>query len=255
MGEEPRGLSRPERELRILPDAGAACRDAAELFASSCEERTRAGKPFRVALSGGSTPREFYSLLADPAEPFRARVDWGGTHAFWGDERMVPPNDPRSNFCMAEESLLSKVPIPRVNVHRIRGEIADADEAAAEYGESLRSVFGLAGGEAPRFDLMLLGLGADGHTASLFPSAFARDDGRLAAATPEYDGVRRVTLTLRVLNASARAAFLVVGAEKAAMLHTVLDGPLRPDLIPAQAVRPTEGKTFWLVDSAASSSL
>lgn len=234
-------------ELRILDELAQA---AAEEITRSAEEASSRGR-FTIALSGGSTPKPVYRLLAE--EPYRDRIAWDRVHVFWVDERHVPPDHPDSNFGMAHDALLSRVPIPTDNIHRIRSEKPDAERAAEEYGWTLRSAFDLDEGQWPRFDLVLLGLGADGHTASLFPGSDAvRERSRLAIAPWVSSlGAYRITLTVPVLNHAALVLFLVSGEEKAEALHTVLEGDYQPDRFPAQAVRPEEGRLLWLVDRAA----
>jgi 6-phosphogluconolactonase len=202
-----------------------------------------------VALAGGSTPQSLYRLLADDKGPYRTRVPWESTHVFFGDERMVPPDDPDSNARMAFEALLRHVPVPEEQVHRIRGENPDPDRAAEEYEEMLRDTFRLAGREQPRFDLVLLGLGADGHTASLFPGDRAlRETERLAVpATAPVPPHARVTLALPVLNAASSVLFLVSGAAKAPAVQRVRKG----EDLPAARVRPSSGALLWLCDRAA----
>lgn len=204
---------------------------------------------FTVALAGGSTPRALYRLLADEKGPYHTRVPWESTHVFFGDERMVPPDDPESNARMAFESLLRFVPIPEEQVHRIRGENPDPDRAAEEYEEMLRNTFRLAPRERPRFDLILLGLGADGHTASLFPGDRAIEESeRLAVpATAPVPPRSRVSLTLPVLNAASSVLFLISGATKAPAVQRVRRG----ENLPAARVRPESGALLWLCDRAA----
>ena len=174
-------MSQPE--IRILADGDDLCRVAAEEFVRLADEAVRARGRFTVALSGGSTPEALYRLLAAEDGGFRARVPWGQAHFFWGDERHVPPDHPDSNYRMAYEAMLSRVPVPPGNVHRIPAENPDAAEAAAEYAQTLRRFFDVAAGRFPRFDLILLGMGSDGHTASLFAGTDAvHDRTRLVAA-------------------------------------------------------------------------
>lgn len=211
---------------------------------------------FRLALSGGSTPRRLYSLLA--SEP---RVDWPRVHVFWSDERCVPPASPQSNYRMAREALLDRVPLPEANVHRIHGE-RDALSAAAAYERELRQTFSAPEGSPSldpgrRFDLVLLGLGEDGHTASLFPGTAALRETARWVVAQEVDALppRRITLTPPVINAAAEVAFLVSGPEKAAILEQVIEGPYRPRELPAQLVAPRAGRLRWLADAAAAGSL
>lgn len=232
-----------------------------ETFAAAAEEFvlavSRGDGPVRVALSGGSTPRPLYSLLADPSKPYRGRIPWPRLHVFWSDERHAPPDHPSSNYRMACESLLSKVPLPPGNVHRVAGERSDAVSAAAAYEAEIERHFGLLPGVPPRFDLILLGLGGEGHVASLFPESPAfSETGRLVSAPwVEEVQARRITLTPGVINAAARILLLVVGGEKAAIVRAVLQGPRRPTLVPAQSVAPAAGRATWLLDAAAGGAL
>jgi 6-phosphogluconolactonase len=217
-----------------------------------------APRPFTLALAGGSTPRSLYQLLADAAGPYRARLPWERFHFFWGDERHVPPDHPDSNYRMAREAMLDRVPVAPTNVHRIAAELADARQAAAAYEQELRGFFGLPPKRAwPRFDYLLLGLGEEGHTASLFPGSPALDERERLVAAPwvEAHQTFRITLTPPALNHAARVVFLVSGAQKAAALREVLAGELRPHLYPAQVVQPDDGELLWLVDRAAASLL
>ena len=247
-------------DVRDLPDVAAVQRAAAEEVTARIEAAVRARGLALIALSGGSTPRGLHALLADETAPFRARVPWSRLHVFWGDERAVPPDHPESNYRMALESLLGRVPIPPVHVHRIESEDPDPALAAARYADDLRGVFGahdrLENGW-PRFDLIILGMGADGHTASLFPGTDAlHETGRVAVAVwvPKLHA-HRITLTPPVLNRADCALFLVTGTDKAETLAAVLAGPSRPDVYPSQTVRPTAGPPIWLVDRAAASHL
>jgi len=237
----------------VLDSPAAVAAAAAQEFVRLATEAIAARGRFAVALAGGSTPRALYTLLADEAAPYRARIDWDKVHVFFGDERQVDPDHPDSNCRMATETLIGRVPIPAEQVHRIRGENPDADRAAEEYDEILTADFHLSAGDRPRFDLVLLGMGPDGHTASIFPgSAAARITDRLAAGVRvEPPGHDRVTLTLPVLNAAAAVVFMIAGADKAAALARVAAGH---DL-PAGRVRPADGTLLWLVDRAAAASL
>jgi len=232
-----------------------------ELFAAAAEEVVRAANHavaergrFTIALSGGSTPRNLFNLLATNA---RTVLPWDRMFFFWGDERHVPPTDPDSNYRMADEALLSKVPVPAGNVFRIAAENADAAAAAESYEKTLQEFFALAPGQFPVFDLILLGMGPDGHTASLFPcTAGLQEKSRLVIANwVEKFKTSRITLTLPVLNAARCVTFLVSGTDKAPALHAVLesDAPVEQD--PSKLVRPADGKLIWLVDRAAASEL
>jgi len=239
----------------VVPDAAALAGMAAERIAKLAEEAVARAGRFTVALAGGATPKGLYALLA--TEPYRARVPWGQAEIFWGDERWVPPEHPESNYRMAAEALLRHVPIRPGQIHRMRGEDPDPGRAAAEYEALLRETFGVAPGVPPRLDLVLLGLGADGHTASLFPGSPAlRETERLAVAVfVERLGARRLTLTLPVLNEAAAILFLVAGGDKASVLRTVLEVPEAAGPLPARLVCPREGSVTWLVDAAAASRL
>ncbi len=207
---------------------------------------------FTVALSGGNTPRLLYELLAQ--EAFKDRVDWSVVHTFFGDERMVPADHPDSNYRMAREALLSHMPIPDENVHRMNG-IGAAVTNAGVYEKELRKFF--AGSEWPRFDLVLLGLGKDGHTASLFPGTSALSEKHAWVVANWIDEFQssRLTLTAPAINAAANVDFLVTGADKAQALATVLEGPSHPEQLPAQLIRPESGSVTWLVDRQAASKL
>ena len=243
--------------LVVVDDADALAREAASELTRRAQRCVAATGRFTVALSGGSTPRRLYALLADPAAPSRAAVPWGATHVFWGDERHVPPDDPQSNYRMANEELLSRVPVPPDHVHRIEGERADAAEAAEAYARELQRFFGLAPGEAPRFDLVLLGMGPDGHTASLFPGseALAVTDRLAVAAWIQKFQSYRITLTLPVFDNAAAVHFLVSGADKAATLRAVFDPKTPAETFPCQRIRPGQGELLWLVDRAAAGGL
>jgi len=244
-------------DIRILADAGELSRAAAEEFVRQAEEAVRTRGLFTVALSGGSTPKAMYRLLANEGEAsFRGRVPWEKIHFFWGDERHVPPDHPDGNYRTAHEAMLSRVPIPPENLHRIKAEDSDARNAAADYDQELRTFFfprRMTVEALPRFDLVLLGLGPDGHTASLFPGTDAIHDQTRFVAAPwvEKFHAYRITLTSPVLNNAACIMFLISGEAKAEALRTVLEGAYQPDRFPAQLIRPTLGRLLWLVDRAA----
>ncbi|HUA14697.1 MAG TPA: 6-phosphogluconolactonase [Verrucomicrobiae bacterium] len=232
-----------------------------ELFAGSAEEVFRAAEDaveargrFTIALSGGSTPKSLYNLLATNA---RYALPWEQMYFFWGDERHVPPNDPESNFRMANEAMLSKIPVPAENVFRVPAENPDAAAAAEAYGETLRKFFASEAGQFPSFDLILLGIGPDGHTASLFPGTAAlQEKSRLVVANwVEKFKTNRITFTLPLLNAARKVVFLVSGTDKAPALHAILEGNQPGEQYPAKLVRPVDGKLIWLVDRAAASGL
>ncbi|HYO14294.1 MAG TPA: 6-phosphogluconolactonase [Thermoanaerobaculia bacterium] len=244
-------------EVRVFSDAAELARAAAEAVAEAAGETARHADRFTLALSGGSTPEATYRLLASREEPFRDRLPWSLIHFFWGDERHVPPDHPESNFRMASRAMLDAVPVPPGNIHPIPGEEPDAARAAGEYEAELRSSFQLSRGEPPRFDLVLLGLGADGHTASLFPGTRAIHERERLVVAHWVDklGAFRITLTPPVFNAAARVIFLVSGETKAGALRAVLRGDFEPDRVPAQIVRPVNGSLVWMVDRKAARDL
>ncbi len=238
-------------EVRILGDAAAIARRAAEKFIDAAAAAAKEKGSFRVALAGGSTPKALYVLLVSDA--LRGRLPWDKMQVFFGDERHVGPDHPDSNFRMATEAMISKSPLRADQVHRIKAENPDAEQAARDYEQELRSHFKLADGEAPPFDLVLLGMGTEGHTLSLFPGTKAlRDNGRLVMSN--WVGklfVERVTLTAPAVNDAMQVIFMVAGADKALALKAVLEGPYEPEQLPAQLIQPKKGKLFWLVDAAA----
>lgn len=242
------------KEIRILTTPQ-------ELFAAAAEEVVRAAKDavaqrgrFSIALAGGSTPKGLYNLLATNA---RSILPWDRMFFFWGDERHVPPKDHDSNYRMADESMLSKIPVAPGNVFRLKTENPDAAAVAEDYEQTLRKFFNLSAGQFPRLDLILLGMGPDGHTASLFPGTAAlQEKSRLVVANwVEKMQASRLTLTLPVLNAAAEVAFVVSGTDKAPALREVLESEAPGDLYPAKLVRPSNGKLIWLIDRAAASQL
>jgi 6-phosphogluconolactonase len=205
-----------------------------------------------MGLSGGSTPRALFRLLANP--DFAPRIDWSRVHIFWGDERCVPPDHQDSNYGMARETLLDHVPLPEDNICRIRGEI-DPQQAAAEYEQVLRIFFSNA--DTPRFDLLLQGMGDDGHTASLFAGTqalYERTRWVIENYVPKLE-MWRITLTVGAINAAAHVIFLVTGQNKAATLREVLNGPHQPEYYPSQLVQPADGELIWMADAAAAARL
>lgn len=240
-----------DTEIVVLSDAEAVAREAAGHFVRLARQGTESRGRFSVALSGGSTPAVLYQLLAE--KPYRDQITWEAVHLFWGDERCVPPGDPDSNYRLANEALVSHVPIPTDNVHRMPGEL-EPEAAARAYVRDLEDYFC---GPRPRFDLVLLGLGNDGHTASLFPESSAlREAERMVVAVEAHYRDRpahRVTLTLPAINSARQVLFLVAGSAKAEILRAVLEGPV--GRLPAQEIRPTAGQLTWLVDAAAATLL
>jgi 6-phosphogluconolactonase len=239
-------------EVRVVAGPAELARAAAEEWRARALAAVAASGRFAIALTGGSTPRALYALLADPAAPWRDALPWARTHVFFGDERCVPPDHPDSNYGMARDALLAHVPLAPGNVHRMRGE-DDPEAAARAYEADLRASLG----PAPRFDLLLLGMGPDGHVASLFPGSPALEDrARLVATTralpsaPPPHGPR-ITLTFPALEAAARVLFLVTGAAKAHAVARALSGESGSRAVPAARVRPPDGSVLWLVDRAA----
>ena len=242
-----------EREVRILPDAAAVTRRAAEFFVQAAQEAVVTSDSFTVALSGGSTPKNLYSLLADDAG-LRAQLPWEKMHFFFGDERHVPPDHPDSNFRMANEALFAKALVKPSRITRIKGEYADAEKAALEYEQALRGYFIMEAGALPRFDLVLLGMGDEGHTLSLFPGTKALHAPADRIVVRNWVGklyTERITLTASAVNQANRVIFLVTRADKAPALKAVLEGPYEPEQLPAQLIQPAHGKLLWLVDKAA----
>lgn len=225
-------------EARVLTDPIATAAEVAGWLAEQCRD----SDTFRIAVSGGSTPRFLFEALA--SSTFRESIDWASWHVFFCDERAVAPDHPQSNYRLVHDALLSKVAIPVGQVHRMEAERGDIDSAAAEYSQLLENECGA----PPRLEVVLLGLGTDGHTASLFPGTPALEVDSMWATRgrgPE-EPVDRITLTLPTLNAAARAAFLVTGAAKADALRGVVSGT-----VPAARVRPNHGQLFWFLDAAA----
>lgn len=219
--------------IEIFANAQELARGAAEYFVARSGEAMAQKGFFTVALSGGSTPKALYQLLVD------LDVPWSRTHFFWSDERHVPPDHPDSNYRMAHEAMLSRVPVPESNIHRIHGENPDAAEAANAYEQTLLPL-----------DLILLGLGTDGHTASIFPGSEALHETKRLVAAPwvEKFNTYRITMTLPLLNNGASVLFLVSGAEKAGIVKEVIEGPKQ---YPAQFVQPTHGQLLWMLDKDA----
>lgn len=240
--------------LRIYRDAEELAHGAAKEFQLRASREIESRGRFSVALSGGSTPKRLFRVLAD--HPFREAVPWQNIHVFWGDERTVPPDHPDSNFGSAHEILLSKVAIPAANVHRIEGE-RDPEDAAVRYEQRLRRHFELAAHRLPQFDLVFLGLGGDGHTASLFPDSEALNERERLVVAPWVKKLDtyRVTLTPPVINRAACILFLVSGQDKAEVLERILEHPDEGPLLPAQVIRPTAGELYWLVDELAGRNL
>jgi 6-phosphogluconolactonase len=248
------------RKLRIKyyvePDPAALARRAAQYFVEMAGEAVAAQGRARIAISGGSTPKAAFQLMADPRQPWRGRMPWDCLDLFWVDERTVGPNDAESNYRMTREALLDHVPLHPHQIHRIEGEL-EPEVAAARYESELRNSFRLEGAESPRFDLVALGMGADGHTASLFPrTAAIHEMSRLVAANPvAQKDTTRITLTWPVINHASSVFFLIAGADKAEILKEVLIGPRDPERLPSQLIWPCSGILTLILDKAAAALL
>jgi 6-phosphogluconolactonase len=232
--------------VATFPDQDTLAEAAAQHIVTLAKEAITTRGRFSIALSGGSTPKQTLSCLA--SDEFAPMMDWQKVHVFWGDERCVPPDHADSNYLMAREVMLDRVPIPIENIHRIQAELNPTD-AAHIYETELRAFFQ----EVPRFDLVLLGMGDDGHTASLFPGteALIEEDRWVVANYIARLSSWRITLTPIAITAAASITFLVSGAHKAERLHEVLNGPYKPRELPSQLVKPLDGRLRWLVDADA----
>jgi 6-phosphogluconolactonase len=243
-------------EYRVVADAAALAAQAAEQMTQAAEKAAATRGVARIAVSGGSTPKAAFQLLADAAQPWRARMPWDKLELFWVDERCVPPDDADSNYRMTREALLDKVPLKPEQVHRMEGELEPA-VAAARYESLLRNRFRLEGAETPRFDLVALGMGPDGHTASLFPHTEAiHEMGLLVAANhvPQKN-TWRLTLTWPVINAAASVFFLIGGADKAETVRDVFTGTRDVERLPSQLIWPASGILTLILDQAAAALL
>jgi 6-phosphogluconolactonase len=240
----------------IFPDAVAMALAAAQRFAQKIEQAVAARGIARLAISGGSTPQAMFKLLADPAHPFANTIPWDKLQLFWVDERCVAPDHPDSNYGVCRDLLLSKVGIPAANVFRMEGEL-NPEEAASRYEATIRNAMKLEGAESPHFDMIELGMGPDGHTASLFPHTQAINEmGRICVANhvPQKD-TWRITLTWPVINQGAEVVFEIAGKEKTDVLAEVFTGPRDIDRLPSQLIRPSNGKLLLLLDEAAAAKL
>jgi 6-phosphogluconolactonase len=242
-----------KKKVVLFPDAAPLTRRAAEEFVQTAAQAVAAKGSFSVALAGGSTPKALYALLVeDPA--FCAKVPWDKMHVFFGDERHAGPEDKDSNYRMARESLISKSPLKADQITRIMGEYADTEKAALEYEQALRAYFKLKDDELPRFDLVLLGMGEEGHTLSLFPGTKALHPSSHRFVVRNWVGklfTERITLTAPAANHANQVIFLVTRADKALALKAVLEGPYEPEQLPAQLIQPSSGNLLWLVDQDA----
>jgi 6-phosphogluconolactonase len=242
--------------FRVAPEPGDVAANAAGMFAAVAAAAVAARGVARVSISGGTTPKAMFALLADRGAPYFSQVPWDGLELFWVDERCVPPTDADSNYRMTKEAMLSHVPLPAERIHRMEGEL-DPEVAASRYESVIRERFKLGDVEMPVFDLVLLGMGDDGHTASLFPhTAALRETHRLVVANhvPQKE-TWRITLTSPVINRGREVAFLIEGAAKAQVVHDVFSGPYDPESRPSQLVRPESGQLTVLLDAAAAGKL
>ncbi len=238
------------REIRVLPDGDALATMAANTILELSKKAIQETGRFTIALSGGSTPKALFERLA---AQYSQAIDWNHTFVFWGDERCVPPEDADSNYKMAQDTLLDHVPLPSLNIYRIKGELPPED-TASQYEETLRDFFH---NQVPNLDLILLGMGDDGHTASLFPGTSAVNE-HIRWVVHNYVAAKqtwRITLTLPVINNAANVMFLVSGISKAQRLKQVLQGSYEKDQLPSQLIKPTNGNLIWGIDQAASSLL
>ena len=244
------------RKVELFADAMEIAQRAADEVVRIASEAAAARGAFTIALSGGSTPKVLYALLAEnPA--LRNSLPWDKMNVFFGDERHVGPGHADSNFQMASDAILSKVPLQPKQIHRIKGEYPDTAQAAVEYEATIQREFGLKAGEFPRFDLVLLGMGSEGHTLSLFPGTKALHETE-RVVTRNWVGklyTERITLTAPAANNAANIIFMIAGADKAYALKAVLEGPHEPEQLPAQMIQPSNGKLSWLADQAAGSML
>jgi 6-phosphogluconolactonase len=248
-----------EPTIRILPDADQLARFAAGLFLSRLTLTNSIQVQFTVALSGGSTPKKMFEILGND-ERLKKQVGlgmWDYVHFFWSDERHVAPDHAESNYKLAYDSMLSPLGIREANIHRIKGELEDAGEAARQYEAEILRDFPASEGQLPKFDLIFLGMGPDGHTASLFPGTKAlQEEKRLVVSNwVGKFNTERITMTAPLLNNAACVVFLVSGQDKALPVKAVLEGRYEPQQLPAQLIRPESGKLTWLLDSAAASLL
>jgi len=240
----------------VEPDAAALARRAAQYFVEMVGEAVAGRGKASIAISGGSTPLAAFKLLGDHDQPWRSRMPWDSLDIYWVDERAVPPDHADSNYRMTREALLDHVPLKPEQIHRMEGELAP-DVAAARYESELRNSFRLEGAESPRFDLVALGMGDDGHTASLFPHTEALHEmSRLVTANhvPQKDAWR-ITLTWPVINRASSVFFLIAGSDKASILNEVLTGPPEPERLPSQLIWPSSGILTLILDKAAAALL
>ncbi len=241
--------------IRVFENPAELARQAADQIIEIARDAVTARGQFTIALSGGSTPKETYRILAEETA-YREMFPWAETHFFWGDERPVPPDHPDSCYLMAYEAMLSKVPVPEANIHRIKAELPP-ETAAAGYASEMRACNALLKDEYPRFDLILLGFGAEGHTASLFPGTKALAE-QYRWVMPNWVGKlfsMRITLTAPAINEASYVLFLVTGKEKALAIKGTFEGPFEPEQMPAQLIKPQSGQLMYFLDQTAAGAL
>ena len=243
------------RDIHVYPTTQALLDATAIHVLDHARQAIAERDSFAIALAGGSTPKGLYAMLASP--PFRNQLDWTRIRFFWGDERHVPPDHADSNYRMAHEALLRHLPISAAQVHRVPSELPDAQAAADHYEAALREQFEVSEPDVPRFDLILLGMGPDGHTASLFPGTQAVHETNRLVAAPWVETLQafRITFTPVLLNHARQVTLLICGRAKAETLHAVLEGPLQPDALPVQVIRPRAGTLTWFADQEAGGAL
>lgn len=244
-------MTSPNSDIRVYPDSQTLTHAAAEHLIEQGSLAIKARGRFTIALAGGSTPKALYSLLASPE--YRTRLDWEKTEFFWGDERHVLPDHAESNFRMASEAMLLPLAIGDEHIHRIHGELPQAQDAADQYEAQLRSLLEAPASEIPRIDLVLLGMGPDGHTASLFPGTGAVHESVRLVVAPWVEKFQtfRITMSPVLINQAHQVTFLINGSGKAEVLRAVQEGPFQPDVLPSQVVCPALGQLTWLLDQEA----
>ncbi|MDT7042429.1 6-phosphogluconolactonase [Candidatus Nitronereus thalassa] len=248
-------MNSPNSNVCVYPTLQALTTAAAEHVIHQASLAINLRKKFTIALAGGSTPKNLYALLASPE--YRTRLDWEKVEFFWGDERHVPPDHADSNYRMAHEAILGPLQIPETHIHRIQGELADAQEAANRYESLLRNRLASTDSAIPQLDLVLLGMGPDGHTASLFPGTDAVHESTRLVVAPWVEKFQtfRITMTPALINHAYQVTFLISGGEKAQVLREVKEGPYQPDALPSQVIKPLSGHLTWLLDQEAASNL
>jgi 6-phosphogluconolactonase len=248
------GLS-PNVSVVVSRDTESAYSLAAQTIVDAAKQAVESHSKFTIALSGGSTPKKLYELLASP--DWAVKFPWNKTEFFWGDERYVPPTDPNSNFHMTQQAMLDRVKAPTANVHRVRTEETEPGHAAELYEEAIRRAVPAGADGLPQFDLMLLGLGTNGHTASLFPYQPALHEKAKIVVSEYIDEVKmtRVTMSAPLINAARQIVFVALGGDKATVVRDVVTGVFDPERLPAQLIRPAHGSLLWIIDPAAAEKL